>query len=83
MEYIKNIDVEELLKKIDNIIVDYGLLNIMFYGYEYYFCNSSEGLVNCNKEVFLKLREDYNKKLNKGIEDYNFLYVLIVFFFNN
>lgn len=83
MEYIKNIDVEELLKKIDNIIVDYGLSNTMLYGYEYYSCNSSEGLANCNKEAFLKLREDYNKKLNKGIEDYNLLYVLIVFSFNN
>lgn len=83
MEYIKNIDIEELLKKIDNIIVDYGLSNTMLYGYEYYSCNSSEGLANCNKEAFLKLREDYNKKLNEGIEDYSLLYVLIVFSFNN
>ena len=83
MKYIKNTETEELLKKIDNIILDYGLSNTMFYGYEYYSCNSSEGLANYNKEPFLKLREDYNRKLNKGIEDYACLYVLIVFSFNN
>lgn len=83
IEYIKNIDIEELLKKIDDIIVNYGLSNTMLYGYEYYSCNSREGLANCNKKAFLKLREDYNKKLNKGIEDYTLLYVLIVFSFNN
>ena len=55
----------------------------MLYGYEYYSCSSSEGLANYNKEPFLKLREDYNRKLNKGIEDYACLYVLIVFSFNN
>lgn len=83
IEYIKNIDTEELLKKIDDIIVEYGLSNTMFYGYKYYSCNSSEGLANYNKEAFLKLRKDYNKKLNEGIEDYILLYVLIVFSFNN
>ena len=83
IEYIKNIDIEELLKKIDDIIVKYGLSNTMLYGYEYYSCNSSEGLANYNKEAFLKLRKDYNKKLNDGMEDYTLLYVLIVFSFNN
>lgn len=83
IEYIKNIDIEELLKKIDDIIVKYGLSNTMLYGYKYYSCNSSEGLANYNKEAFLKLRKDYNKKLNDGMEDYNLLYVLIVFSFNN
>ena len=83
MKYITNTATAELLKKIDNIILDYGLSNTMFYGYEYYSCNSSEGLANYNKEPFLKLREDYNRKLNKGIEDYACLYVLIVFSFNN
>lgn len=83
IEYIKNIDIEELLKKIDDIIVKYGLSNTMLYGYKYYSCNSSEGLANYNKEAFLKLRKDYNKKLNDGMEDYHLLYVLIVFSFNN
>ena len=54
IEYIKNIDTEELLKKIDDIIVEYGLSNTMLYGYKYYSCNSSEGLANYNKEAFLK-----------------------------
>ncbi|WP_338946502.1 DNA adenine methylase [Fusobacterium canifelinum] len=83
IEYIKNIDIKELLKKIDNIIVKYGLSNTMLYSYKYYSCNSSEGLANYNKEAFLKLRKDYNKKLNDGMEDYTLLYVLIVFSFNN
>ena len=83
IEHIKNIDTEKLLKKIDDIIVEYGLSNTMLYGYKYYSCNSSEGLANYNKEAFLKLRKDYNKKLNERIEDYILLYVLIVFSFNN
>ena len=83
IEYIKNNNIEELLEKIDKIIADYKLSNTAVYGYEHYFCNSSEGLANYNREAFLKLREDYNKKLNKGIEDYLLLYVLIIFSFNN
>ena len=83
MKYIKNNDIEELLEKIDKVIADYKLSNTAVYGYEHYSCNSSEGLANYNREAFLKLREDYNKKLNKGIEDYLLLYVLIIFSFNN
>ena len=57
IEYIKNIDTEELLKKIDDIIVEYGLSNTMFYGYKYYSCNSSEGLANYNKEAIFKIEK--------------------------
>ena len=83
IEYIKNTDIEELLEKINKVITDYKLSNTSVYGYEHYSCNSSEGLANYNKNAFLKLRKDYNKKLNKGIEDYSLLYVLIIFSFNN
>ena len=83
IEYIKNTDIEELLKKIDKVITDYKLSNTTVYGYEYYSCNSSEGLAIYNKNAFLNLREDYNKKVKEGIIDYILLYVLIVFSFNN
>lgn len=83
IEYIKNTHTEELLSKIKSVISSYNLSDTSLYGYVYYGCNSSKGLSKYNKEKFLKLREDYNKKLSEGISDYALLYVLIVFSFNN
>ncbi len=83
IEYIKNTETEELLSKIKSVISRYNLSDTSLYGYEYYDCNSSKGLSKYNKEKFLRLREDYNKKLREGVCDYALLYVLIVFSFNN
>lgn len=77
-EFIKNSDTGYLLLKIDEIIEKYQLSNTARCGYEYYGCNSGTGLASYNRDKFLKLRQDYNRS-----RDVLFLYVLIVFAFNN
>ena len=83
IKYIKKTETKKLLNEIDNVIEKYSLSNTSLYGYSYYNCNSSKGLSEYNKERFLKLREDFNSKVNDGIIDFSMLYVLIVYAFNN
>ena len=74
---------DKVLKIINEIIDKYGLSRSNENGYAYYDCESSSGLVNYNRERFLRLRSDFNDE----IEDYNYhiimLFVLIVYAFNN
>lgn len=77
-KFFNNNPVNLLLKSIDEIITEYELSNTSKFGYEYYDCDSKNGLGNYNKGKFLKLREDYNKS-----KDILLLYVLIVYAFNN
>lgn len=83
IKFIREADTNVLLNKIDNVIDKYELSKSSLYGYSYYDCNSSIGLATYNKERFLKLREDFNKKAIVGENDYVMLYVLIVYSFNN
>ena len=52
-------------------------------GYAYYGCESSGGVGGYNKEGFLALRGDFNRKREKDNEYYLMLYLLIVYSFNN
>lgn len=79
----KNMDKQATFELIDHIIEKYGLSNTEKYGYEYYGCNSAEGLAKYNNEAFLKLREDFNHNTNIDYNYYITLYVLIVYAFNN
>ena len=79
----KNMDKQATFELIDQIIEKYGLSNTEKYGYEYYGCNSAEGLAKYNSEAFLKLREDFNHNTNIDYNYYITLYVLIVYAFNN
>lgn len=83
IEYMKNTPTDLFLKSIDEIISKYNLSTTAINGYESYGCDSSEGLAKYNKNRFLKLREEYNKKISQNKEDYELLYTLIVFSFNN
>lgn len=78
----KNLGKSTLPGMIDEIITKYGLSRSIENGYEFYNCESSAGLGKFNREPFLRLREDFNKK-DKGCDYYIMLYVLIVFAFNN
>lgn len=69
-EYIESL-IYELIKK-------YKLSDTSKNGYEYYDCNSSNGLGNYNKEGYLKLREDYNKEPNSVK-----FFLLIIYCFNH
>ncbi|HGS0757458.1 TPA: DNA adenine methylase, partial [Streptococcus pneumoniae] len=55
-------DVTVFLDKVEKAIEFYKLSNTQKYSYAHYGVNSSTGLGSYNKEAFLKLRQDYNKK---------------------
>ena len=81
--YFKNTPYEVLLPKIQKIINDYNLSDSNKNGYTFYNCNSANGLGNYNRTGFLNLRKTFNE-LPKSNENYFlFLYVLIVYAFNN
>ena len=79
----KNMDKEETFRLIDSIIKEYGLSDSDKFGYEYYGCNSADGLSKYNTNGYLRLRDDFNKMQNKDYGYYITLYVLIVYSFNN
>lgn len=79
----QSIDKVNLFEIIEEIIDKYRLSRSNIYGYSYYNCESSKGLGNYNREKFLNLREDFNKRKCHDHYYYAMLYVLIVYAFNN
>ena len=80
---MKNLDKQVVFDWVYQIIDKYGLSLVSVKGYDHYGCDSSDGLGNYNRNGFLKLREDFNTKLNEDYYYYVVLYVLIVYAFNN
>jgi adenine-specific DNA-methyltransferase len=80
---LKNLDKDVIFETIDGLIQKYGLSQSSKNGYEYYGCNSVDGLGAYNSERYMKLRDDFNKKQSKDYDYYLTLYVLIVYSFNN
>lgn len=76
-------DVTVFLDKVEKAIEFYKLSNTQKYSYARYGVNSSTGLGSYNKEAFLKLRQDYNKKNYNKFDKEVLFYLLIVFGFNN
>lgn len=83
IKYIQSQDTDELVRNIKSVIVQYGLSDTATFGYDFYGLNSSEGLGKVNREGFLKLRDDFNEKIDKNEINYLLLYVLILYSFNN
>ena len=79
----KNLDKQVTFETIEAIIKKYGLSDTEKYGYNYYGCNSSEGLAAYNSSRYLKLRDDFNHHTNYDYNYYITLYVLIIYAFNN
>lgn len=79
----KNLDQEATFKYIYQIIDKYELSLVSKNSYDFYGCNSANGLSEYNKDKFLKLRTDFNAKTNHDYDYYIMLYVLIVYTFNN
>ena len=79
----KNNSKEITLKTIYSIIDKYGLSMSGKYGYNYYNCESGHGLGSYNKNNFLKMREDFNSRVERDDYYYILLYVLIIYSFNN
>lgn len=74
---------ETFIEKIELIIEKYDLSNVKEYGYDFYNCNSSDGLGSYNRDKYIKLRADFNSIRSRDSDYYIMLYVLIVYAFNN
>lgn len=79
---LKTLNPNSILELIYENISKYHLSLVSIHGYEYYNCNSSDGVGKYNKDKYLKLRSDYNKMEMSDVT-YIILYVLIVYAFNN
>ena len=79
LNYFKNNYYKDIIIEIEKIIHKYGLSESNIYGYEYYGCNSNDGLSKYNKEKYIKLREDYNS----GNKEPIVFYTMLIFAFNN
>ncbi|MGL5624091.1 Dam family site-specific DNA-(adenine-N6)-methyltransferase [Cetobacterium sp.] len=73
-----------LEKKIETIIEKYNLSSSILNGYDYYNCNSSNGLGSFNKEGFKALRSIYNTfNFENEEEKVLIFFTLIIYAFNN
>lgn len=81
-KYLTKINIENIIDEIYKIINTYNLSLVSKNGYEFYKCNSSDGLGNYNRDKYNKLKNDYNS-MKKNESAYIMLYVLIVYAFNN
>lgn len=81
--FFKGKSYDDLLPKIQEVINNFNLSDSEKNGYSFYNCNSTNGLGNFNKTGFLNLRKTFNT-LSKSNENYYlYLYILIVYAFNN
>lgn len=80
---MESTDPEEFIARINEIIAKYGLSDVKTKGYEFYNCNSADGLSAYNRERYYKLRTDFNKSGRESDSYYFMLYVLIIYAFNN
>ena len=74
---------EEFLRSVETLIEKYSLSNSALYGYQYYGCNSSQGLGAYNRENYNCLKNDFNSLTPTDVMYSPMLYVLIVYSFNN
>ena len=72
-----------IFDKIYSIINEYGLSDSTNNRYDFYGCNSSDGLASYNKDKFVSLRADFNALKKKNDDYYIKFFTLIIFGFNN
>lgn len=75
--------IDETFSIINKIIEKYKLSLTSEYGYEFYNCNSNDGLSSYNKAKYNALKTDFNKTTEINEYYYLMLYVLIVYGFNH
>lgn len=80
---MQNMETETFIWNINKIIEKYGLSDVKSHSYDYYKCNSAEGLSAYNREPYLRLRKEFNEFVKRDEEYYIMLYVLIIYAFNN
>ncbi len=79
----KELEKKEIFENINNIISKFNLSDVSKNGYDFYGCNSSNGVGQYNKNAFLKLKKYFNQLQIINNQYYIILYVLIVYSFNN
>ncbi|MDE7157109.1 MAG: DNA adenine methylase, partial [Lachnospiraceae bacterium] len=70
LEMFRRLSKEEIFDRIYKMIQKYQLSMVCEKGYEYYNCNSSDGLGSYNRKGFISLRKDFNTKEEKDAEYY-------------
>lgn len=83
LHYLQNNSFEIIKQKIEETINKYHLSDTTHNCYNYYNCNSSAGLGAYNKTGYLKLRNEFNQLSQEDDNYYLFLFILIIFSFNN
>lgn len=83
LRFFKGTSQDVIFKSIFDLILKYGLTDSSSNGYAFYGCDSSNGLAKVNKDAYLRLRSDFNSKIDKNEMYYIMLYTLIVYGFNN
>lgn len=83
LSYIQKNSYTDLYSCITSTIEKFRLSNSSKHGYDFYNCDTAKGLGSYNKEKFLALREAFNKIEKTDKNYYLYLYVLIIFSFNN
>lgn len=81
--FFKTQSYDDLLPRIHEVIENYNLSDTERNGYSFYNCNSANGLGNYNRTGFIKLRETFNSLSNNDENYFLYMYVLIVYAFNN
>ena len=76
------LNTKTILKRLDEIVEQYGFSKTKEHNFAYYGGNPMKGVSRYNKEQFLRLRRDYNNTPRNN-QHYIMLYALIVFGFNN
>lgn len=79
MNYFKVTPVSSILNEIQELIAQYGFSETSKFGYDYYGCNSSDGVAKINKEPYLNLRKKYNEGDKRDIV----FYTLVAHSFSN
>jgi DNA adenine methylase/adenine-specific DNA-methyltransferase len=83
MNFFKQSNFNDLAKSVSDAIISYNLSDTKIHKYDFYGCSSANGLGSYNKNGFLKLRNDFNSMSENSPEYFLYLYVLIIFSFNN
>lgn len=80
---MQRINRNEFIRQVEGVIKEYGLSDVKTKGYDFYKCNSKDGLSSYNREHYIRLRSDFNSLRVYDDSYYIKLYVLIVYAFNN
>lgn len=83
LQFFQNTNIDSILQQINNTINRFNLSDTERNGYAFYNCNSADGLVEYNRKSYLQLRDSFNSMDEQDPHYYLYLYVLIIFAFNN